>query len=55
MVQSGLIKRTADARLIRDNVVLWTGKLSGLRRFKDDAKRWPRASSAVSRSTATRT
>ncbi|MRG93575.1 translation initiation factor IF-2 [Polyangium spumosum] len=38
MVTSGLVKRTAEARLIRDNVVVWTGKLSGLRRFKDDAK-----------------
>ena len=38
MVTSGTVKRTAEARLIRDNVVVWTGKLSGLRRFKDDAK-----------------
>ncbi len=38
MVVNGLIKRTGDARLIRDNVVVWTGKLSALRRFKDDAK-----------------
>ncbi len=38
MVQSGLVKRTAEARLLRDNVVIWTGKLSGLRRFKDDVK-----------------
>jgi translation initiation factor IF-2 len=38
MVLTGVIKRTADARLIRDSVVVWTGKLSGLRRFKDDAK-----------------
>jgi translation initiation factor IF-2 len=38
MVTSGLIKRTAEARLIRDSVVVWTGKLSGLRRFKDDVK-----------------
>jgi translation initiation factor IF-2 len=38
MVQSGLIKRTGDARLIRDSVVVWSGKLSALRRFKDDAK-----------------
>jgi len=38
MVVSGLIKRTADARLVRDNIVVWTGKLSGLRRFKDDVK-----------------
>ncbi|MFO0591194.1 MAG: translation initiation factor IF-2 [Polyangiaceae bacterium] len=38
MVLNGLVKRTADARIIRDNVVVWTGKLSALRRFKDDAK-----------------
>jgi translation initiation factor IF-2 len=38
MVQSGVIRRTGEARLIRDNVVIWTGKLSGLRRFKDDAR-----------------
>lgn len=38
MVVSGMLRRTAEARLIRDSVVVWTGKLSGLRRFKDDAK-----------------
>jgi translation initiation factor IF-2 len=38
MVVSGGIKRTSEARLLRDNVVVWTGKLSGLRRFKDDVK-----------------
>jgi translation initiation factor IF-2 len=38
MVLSGTVRRTADARLIRDSVVVWTGKLSGLRRFKDDVK-----------------
>ncbi len=38
MVLTGLIKRTAEARLVRDSVVVFTGKLSGLRRFKDDAK-----------------
>jgi translation initiation factor IF-2 len=26
-----------QARLLRDNVVVWTGKLASLRRFKDDA------------------
>jgi len=41
MVQSGLIRRTGEARLIRDNVVVWAGKISGLRRFKDDAKEVP--------------
>jgi translation initiation factor IF-2 len=38
MVTNGTVKRTAEARLIRDSVVVWTGKLSGLRRFKDDVK-----------------
>jgi translation initiation factor IF-2 len=38
MVSSGLMRRTAEARLVRDNVVVWTGRLSGLRRFKDDVK-----------------
>ena len=36
-VQDGLIKRGADMRLLRDNVVIHTGKIEGLRRFKDDA------------------
>ncbi|WP_437478438.1 translation initiation factor IF-2 [Sorangium sp. So ce1014] len=38
MAVSGSVKRTAEARLIRDNAVIWTGRLSGLRRFKDDVK-----------------
>jgi translation initiation factor IF-2 len=38
MVTNGLVRRTADARLIRDNIVVWTGKPSGIRRFKDDVK-----------------
>ncbi|AUX24712.1 translation initiation factor IF-2 [Sorangium cellulosum] len=38
MAISGSIKRGAEARLIRDNAVVWTGRLSGLRRFKDDVK-----------------
>ncbi|HVY46144.1 MAG TPA: translation initiation factor IF-2, partial [Minicystis sp.] len=38
MVLSGAMKRTADARLVRDSVVVFTGKLSGLRRFKDDVR-----------------
>jgi translation initiation factor IF-2 len=41
MVTSGLVKRTAEARLVRDNVVIWAGRLSGLRRFKDDAREVP--------------
>jgi translation initiation factor IF-2 len=38
MVSSGMMRRTAEARLVRDSVVVWTGRLSGLRRFKDDVK-----------------
>jgi translation initiation factor IF-2 len=38
MVVDGLIRRTASVRLLRDNVVIWTGKLSSLKRFKDDAR-----------------
>jgi len=35
-VQDGLVKRDADVRVLRDNVVIYTGKVSSLRRFKDD-------------------
>jgi translation initiation factor IF-2 len=36
-VQDGIIKRDAHVRLLRDNVVIFTGKIGSLRRFKDDA------------------
>jgi translation initiation factor IF-2 len=38
MVLDGRITRSGDAqaRLLRDNVVVWEGKLASLRRFKDD-------------------
>ncbi len=36
-VVEGTIPRNAMARLLRDNVVVYEGKLSSLRRFKDDA------------------
>jgi len=35
-VQDGLIKRDAEVRVLRDNVVIYTGKVVSLRRFKDD-------------------
>jgi translation initiation factor IF-2 len=38
MVLDGLVKRTASARLLRDNVVIWTGELDSLKRFKDDVR-----------------
>jgi len=36
-VSDGLIKRDSEVRLLRDNVVVFKGKISSLRRFKDDA------------------
>jgi translation initiation factor IF-2 len=36
-VVDGLIKRDSEVRLLRDNVVVFTGKISSLKRFKDDA------------------
>jgi translation initiation factor IF-2 len=38
MVLDGLVRRGAQARLLRDNVVIWTGELSSLKRFKDDVR-----------------
>jgi len=38
MVTSGVVRRTAQVRLLRDNVVVFTGVLDSLKRFKDDAK-----------------
>lgn len=38
MVTEGIVKRGAKVRLLRDNVVIHTGDLSQLKRFKDDAK-----------------
>ncbi len=37
-VEDGRVERGAHVRLIRDNVVVHEGKLSQLKRFKDDAK-----------------
>lgn len=37
-VTDGIIKRGADARLLRDNIVIHQGKIKTLRRFKDDVK-----------------
>ncbi len=37
-VLEGLVKRGASVRLLRDNVVLWSGELDSLKRFKDDVK-----------------
>jgi translation initiation factor IF-2 len=37
-VSDGLIKRDSEVRLLRDNVVVFKGKVASLRRFKDDAR-----------------
>jgi translation initiation factor IF-2 len=37
-VTDGVVQRGANVRLIRDNVVIHEGKLSQLKRFKDDAR-----------------
>ncbi len=36
MVQDGVIPRNAQLRVLRDNIVIHTGRIEGLRRFKDD-------------------
>ncbi|WP_246879450.1 translation initiation factor IF-2, partial [Chromobacterium violaceum] len=38
MVTDGMIKRSASIRLIRNHVVIHTGELESLKRFKDDVK-----------------
>ena len=38
MVIEGLVKRAGGVRLIREGATLWTGKMSSLKRFKDDAR-----------------
>ena len=38
MVTSGLVNRTARFRLLRDNMVVYTGELDSLKRVKDDVR-----------------
>jgi len=37
-VREGKVKRTSKVRLIRDGIVIYTGELGSLKRFKDDVK-----------------
>jgi translation initiation factor IF-2 len=37
-IQDGKMLRNAQVRLLRDNIVIYTGKLSSLRRIKDDVR-----------------
>ncbi|MFK3738243.1 translation initiation factor IF-2 [Massilia sp. TN1-12] len=38
LVVDGVVKRTSSVRLLRNNIVVWTGEIDSLKRFKDDAK-----------------
>ncbi len=38
MVTDGMVKRESKVRLLRDNVIIHTGELDSLKRFKDDVK-----------------
>jgi translation initiation factor IF-2 len=38
LVTDGVVKRSSSVRLLRNNVVIWTGEIDSLKRFKDDAK-----------------
>jgi translation initiation factor IF-2 len=35
-IQDGLVKRDAELRVLRDGVIIYTGRVSSLRRFKED-------------------
>jgi len=37
-VMEGVVRRDSEIRLLRDSVVIWTGKLDSLKRFKDDVR-----------------
>ena len=37
-ITDGIVRRNAQVRLLRDNIVIYEGKLSSLKRFKDDAR-----------------
>ncbi|MCI5785999.1 MAG: translation initiation factor IF-2 [Helicobacter trogontum] len=38
MVLDGKVEKNLSARVLRDGVVLWSGKIASLKRFKDDVK-----------------
>ena len=37
-VSEGIVRRTSSVNLVRDGIVIFTGKIASLKRFKDDAK-----------------
>ncbi len=38
MVTEGLVRRAGSIRIVRDNAMIWQGKMSSLKRFKDDVR-----------------
>jgi translation initiation factor IF-2 len=38
MVTSGVVQRSARVRLLRDNVVVFTGEVESVKRMKDDVR-----------------
>ena len=38
MVTDGFVRRTSGVEIVRDGTIIYTGKLSSLKRFKDDAR-----------------
>jgi len=38
LVVSGKVTRSAPVRLLRDNVLIWEGRITSMKRFKDDIK-----------------
>ncbi|CDG84900.1 translation initiation factor IF-2 [Janthinobacterium agaricidamnosum] len=38
LVTDGVVKRGSSVRLLRNNIVTWSGEIDSLKRFKDDAK-----------------
>eukprot|EP01133_Synstelium_polycarpum_P018971 gene18971-22708_t len=38
LVTDGVVKRASSVRLLRNNIVVWSGEIDSLKRFKDDAK-----------------
>jgi len=38
LVTDGVVKRSSSVRLLRNNIVVWTGEIDSLKRFKDDVK-----------------
>jgi translation initiation factor IF-2 len=49
LVTDGVVKRTSSVRLLRNNIVVWTGEIDSLKRFKDDAKKFAPVWSAACR------